>query len=63
MRRLPRARPWRADRRRYATLRKWAQMLSGIGYDGGLSLECSHSDDYEGDLRTAAETLSMFREV
>ena len=45
------------------TLRKWAQMLSDIGYDGGLSLECSHSDDYEGDLRTAAETLTMFREV
>lgn len=45
------------------TLRKWAQMLSDIGYDVGLSLECSHSDDYEGDLRTAAETLTMFREV
>ena len=44
------------------TLRKWAQMLSDIGYDGGLSLECAYSEDYEGDLRAAAAVLSVFRE-
>lgn len=43
-------------------LRKWADMLRKIGYSEAISLECSHSDDYEGDLRTAAETLAVFRE-
>lgn len=44
-------------------LRKWADMLCKIGYSEAVSLECSHSDDYEGDLRAAAESLAIFREV
>lgn len=43
------------------TVKKWAKMLSDIGYKGLISLECNHDDDIAESYRRAKEILDIFK--
>ena len=42
------------------TVAHWAELLSGIGYDGAISLECGYRD-FENDLKEAAKYMRYFK--
>lgn len=41
--------------------KKWAAALKKCGYNGRLSLECHHSEDYEGDLNSMMKMTEVFK--
>lgn len=41
--------------------KKWAAALKKCGYNGRLSLECRHSEDYEADLRSMMKIAEVFK--
>lgn len=46
-----------------STVKQWVEMLKQIRYKGNLSLECSYSEDFRGDLTATKEIVDLFREV